>query len=100
MRHLVSIERRATVAGDYDDIPDVWEQHAPAWIDIKPLQGQELLIAQQVQSKMTHRATAPFQAGVTSDMRIKLGTRTLEIDSVINVDERNRQLEFQLVEVT
>ena len=43
---------------------------------------------------MTHRVTIRHRDGVTPKMRLKFGTRILNIRAVINAGERNRTLEL------
>lgn len=66
---------------------------------IEPLRGRELWRVQQVQADVTHKLTGVYVAGVTPKMRIKFKSRYFNIESVINVGERNRVLELMCREV-
>ena len=99
-RHLVSIEHKTREADDFDGKPEAWEMFAKAWCNIRPLRGDELLQAQQVHEKVTHRVTTVWQDGITSEMRIDLNGRKLNIVSAINQFERYRDLEMMCIEVT
>ena len=43
---------------------------------------------------MTHRVTIRHRDAVTAKMRLKFGTRILNIRAVVNPSERNRTLEL------
>ena len=101
MRHLITIEHKTTEAGDFSDTPELWEPFAKIWAMVRPLRGEEILQAQQVHEKVTHKVTSrPWVPGVTNEMRVDLAGRKLNIVSSINVDERNRELELMCVEVS
>lgn len=90
-----------------DDIPDKWETVCLRWCDIKPLTGREYTQAQQVQSTVTHRIRTQYVPDAKSSMRLaKLSgetgepTRLFNVESVVNVDERNRWSEWMCEEVS
>ncbi|MEM8865372.1 MAG: phage head closure protein [Planctomycetota bacterium] len=103
-RHRVTFERENRQGGDFGDGTVSWdaiEKNVPA--SIKPLTGRELIVAQQVQSQLTHRITIRWSeamAKVTTKDRIKYGDRVFNIISRANVDERNIALEFMCTEQT
>ena len=98
-RQLVTIEHKTREADDFDGKPEEWEMFAKAWCNIKPLRGDELLQAQQIHEKVTHRVTTCWQHEITNEMRIDLNGRKLNITSAINVHERYRDLEMMCIEV-
>ncbi|MFH0914831.1 MAG: phage head closure protein [bacterium] len=65
---------------------------ATVWASVKPLLGRELLLAQQMQADVTHHVRMRYIAGVTPKMTGFLGVREFQILSVINPEERNREL--------
>ena len=67
---------------------------ATVWAAIEPLKGSERLRAEQLENPVTHRVSIRHRAGVTPKMRIKFGTRILNIRAVIDPEERNRSLEL------
>ena len=100
MRHLVTIECKDREAGDFDNVPEKWVEFAKDWFLVTPMNGEEILQAQQVHGKVTHKLTCrPWIDGITNKMRVNLNGRILNIVSAINVDERNRTLELMCLEV-
>ena len=101
MKHLITIESKTTESSDFDSVPELWETFTKAWFRVKPLRGEEMLQAQQVNEKVTHKLTTrPWISGVTNEMRADLNGRKLNVVSSINVDERNKELELMCVEVS
>ena len=72
--------------------------------DITPLRGREYEAAQQVQSGITHkirtRMLRATNAPATTAMRLvtKFDSRVFHVQSVLNIGERNRWLEWMCEE--
>lgn len=61
------------------------------WAFIEPLEGSELINAQQMQSDVTHRVSMRYSPEITSRMKLQYGDRTLEVVVPLNIDERNKE---------
>jgi SPP1 family predicted phage head-tail adaptor len=101
LRHRVTIQTAATTAdplrGQASGAPTVLAQNVPAAIE--PLEGRELLEAQQLSAVVSHRVRLRYLAGVTPRSRVLFGARTFEVASVINVEERNVELRLFCQEI-
>lgn len=94
LRHRVTIER-VTVTQDTDGSAiETWTPFATVQASIEPISGREYTAAQSTQAEMTHRIRLRHLPGVTPKMRINYGAHTFDILSVINISERNRELEL------
>lgn len=80
------------------EVSGSWTTFATKWASIHPLTGRELFNAQQVQADVTHKVRMWWLPGVTTDMRLRIvnssPTRYLNIEHVINLRERNEELEL------
>ena len=78
---------------------ETWAKVAETWAAIEPLKGDERWAAAYAQATTTHRVTMrPPGIEITPAHRIIFGSRIFEIESVINVEERNRELVLMCVE--
>ena len=59
---------------------------------VEPLVGREWFANNTTQQRVSHRVRMRYQAGVLPKMRILYDSRVLKIESVINVEERDREL--------
>lgn len=76
-----------------------WSDVLTTWGHVESLRGREYVEAQGVGVDITHRVRIPYRAGVTSGHRLALSDgRMLDIKSVVNIDERNADLELVCVE--
>jgi SPP1 family predicted phage head-tail adaptor len=77
---------------------ETWEDFATVFASVNPISGREYFAAQAAQAATTHHIDMWWISGVTSDMRIKFGKRIFEIESIVNVNELNRELNLLCVE--
>lgn len=79
----------------------VWGTLATRWASVDPVatSGREYLQAAALQSDVTHRVELRYLAAVTPKCRITWGSRTLEIMSVADVEERGRMTVLMCREV-
>ena len=96
LRHLVQIERATETRDAVGGVTQSWAKLDKRWADVKPLAGREFFEAAAINSGLTHQVRIRFFAGITNKDRIAIEnpagtTRYLNIGSVINADERNRE---------
>lgn len=99
LRHWITIQQTSDPENQWGEITDGWTTFAQVWAWVRPLRGEELVKAQQIQATVTDGVRLRHQDGVKPKMRILFGSRVLGILSVINVAERNFQLELLCREV-
>lgn len=68
------------------------------WATVKPLRGREQEEAGRIQPQTAYTVTIRYRKGITPDMLIRYAGKTLEIESVIDVEEAHYMLELQCVE--
>lgn len=82
-----------------------WVTIATPRANIQPLRGQERIEAAQVSAEVSHRVRIRYRATeIRPEMRVRYvdpvrGERILEIVSVVNVSERNREIELMCTEL-
>lgn len=96
-RKAIKIEK-ATDVDAFGGPTQTWSTHVETKAVIEPLRGRELWFARSVNAETTHKVTLRYKPGVTPKMRVIYDSRTLEIESTINVDENNRILELMCKE--
>lgn len=90
LRHRVAVQRAAEgTADDYNQTALTWGTVRSVWASVKPLRGDELVYAQQVNAQVTHEVRMRWLEGLTPKDRLLLGTRVLNVRSVLNTEERN-----------
>ena len=93
LRHRVEIQRFTEKKDEWGNWVEAWETLAIVWAAIEPMKGEEYLAAMAFQSEITHKVTMRyFGEGITTKDLLVFNDRTFEIESIINVEERNREL--------
>ena len=92
LRHRLIVQRpdRTLDAGGGATI--IWTDIATVWGAVEPISGRETIVAERPQATVTHKVRVRYRADVDARMRILFGSRSLNIRSVINQDERGRWL--------
>lgn len=104
LRHRVRIQRPVGTRDDYGEPAHAnadWETVTTAWAAIEPLSGRELWQARQAQARGDIRVRLRHSAdvaGVDSTHRVLFGARALNIDHVLNLGERDREVHLLCVE--
>ncbi len=99
LNKYVRFERK-TAGDDFTGQPATWEEIGHAYAAVEPLTGRERTELQQVRADLSHKVRLRWQQslGLSPADRIIMGDRILEIDSVVNVGERNQWAELTAVE--
>lgn len=74
-----------------------WTTFAEVWGEVTPLSGREYWRAAQVQPDVTHQVTIRYLPNVTTQMRVRRRGETdrfYQIGAVLNIDERNREMQL------
>jgi SPP1 family predicted phage head-tail adaptor len=92
--------QKATEARDTSGgVTKSWATFAQVWAAIDPISGREFLLAKQTNATMSHKVVIRYLDGVVPTMRVSFGGRILNIDSVINTTELNREMVLVCTEV-
>ncbi len=100
-RRVVTLQQPVYASGSTGGDITSWTTVSDGiWAAIVPLSGREFFAtAQSLESKeISHRIGIRYRSGLRPDMRIVYGTRYFDIKSVINIDERNEELELICIE--
>ena len=101
LRKLITIQQQSATNDEYGAQIISWSSFGiDRWADVEPLQGREYFAGHQFQSKIDTKFTLRYVAGVSPKMRILYNSLSYDIESVINVDERNRELQIMCSRIT
>jgi SPP1 family predicted phage head-tail adaptor len=69
------------------------------WANVMPMTGREYEESQKIRAETTYRITTRYFPHITTDMKILYKSKTFDIVSVLNIEERNTQLQLVCWEV-
>lgn len=100
LKHQITIQQPTRTSDGMGGFTQVWNTFATVRAAVEPLRGKEQFEHQQIQSSITHRIRIRYRSGITPKMRIQFeGTRYFHIHSVINIEERDREMQLMCEEV-
>lgn len=97
LRHRAVLQQQVNTTDSFGQQALTWTTLATIWCQISPISGREALLAQQVQSEITHQITCRYRPEfavpkTVATYRLLFGSRAFNITSSINKDERNREI--------
>jgi SPP1 family predicted phage head-tail adaptor len=95
LRHIGVIERLVAASPQQDaggEPDESWQTFSTVRCAMEPLQGRELVAAQQTESETTGRVRMRYLSGVTTKMRFKFEGRYFDILAVVDTRERHREM--------
>jgi len=98
LRKRITIQKKSVTKNSYGEEVITWVTHCQAWAQIEPLTGREFLESRQIQAEGMVRVTMRYQSGIAPEMRVLFGTRTFNIQAVVHVEERGREIQLMCVE--
>lgn len=84
--------------GDPQEREQDWQDVATLWGNLEPLTGREFFSSDVRIGEVTHVVRIRHRAGIVPKMRLKMRGRVFQIEAVVNVNERDRELELYAFE--
>jgi len=99
LRHRITLQQKTTSLFNYGATTETWAALDTVWAGIEALTGREFFSSQQTVAQADYRITLRYRSGITSAMRAVEGTRTFDIQTVLDPDGRRRELVLMVKEV-
>jgi len=99
LRERVSLERWSATSDPRWGAGGGWVTFDTVWAGIAPRAATEVIEAKsQQQTQITHDVVMRYRPDVDGTVRLRWGSRVLEIVSVLDVEARGRELNIEVVE--
>jgi SPP1 family predicted phage head-tail adaptor len=85
-------EDQGTTQDAYGAVTADWNTVARRWAEVVPLSGRELEVARAQAPTADHRVTLRHWPDLKPHHRVKFGDKYFAINSVLNTDQRDREL--------
>lgn len=97
-RNPITIESTSELNDAYGEPDKTWSTFATTWAAIEPQIGKEFFDASQVNAELVTRFRLRYHAGITPAMRVVYNSRNFNIESIVNINERNIELILTCIE--
>ena len=98
LRHRVTIQSRTVAADTVGHPVETWATLASVSADILPMGGAEPFHSDQFDARVSHDITIRYRTDVTPNMRVVWGSKTLDVEAVMDPDGRRRSLRILALE--
>jgi SPP1 family predicted phage head-tail adaptor len=98
LRHQIVIQNMIESHNSYAEVETSWVDYATVYAAIEPIQGREFFAALQVNAETTVRIRIRYLSGVTKKSRVTFEGRIYNIQSIIDADERHREMQLMCSE--
>lgn len=98
LRHRVTIQQETQTEPGDGTVSREWTPLETVWASVEPLRGRELIEAQQLSGRISHRIRLRGYDGLTRKHRISFDGRTFGIEAVLSRDERGIEQELMCIE--
>ena len=95
----ITIEQVTETRDSYGAVVEAWGVFAVVNASVSPLVGREYIAAKQISADVTHKIRLRYLSGITPKMRISWDGRIFDIESILNVDECNREMVIMAREI-
>jgi SPP1 family predicted phage head-tail adaptor len=99
LRYRIIVQKRSITRDEEGDINETWSDVVTTWASIKPIQGREYFSALAVNAEKNIRFVIRYRLGITQEMRILYNGQIFDIQSIVDIEERHRELEIVCKEV-
>lgn len=97
-RHRVTINEKNVTQNATGEETISWALVGEYWASVEPLLGREFVEMRQAQAEITHRIRMRPQSGLHPAMQAVFDGREMDILSVIEVNERGREMHLMCKE--
>ena len=94
MKQRVSIQSQSTTLDGYGEPANTWTTDSTVWASIIPLSGTEQQVAEGTTGIISHRVVMRYNTDASPQKRLLFGAKVLGIESVINTNEADIELQL------
>ncbi len=98
LRHRLSLQSPTFTNTSVGTITTTWGTAATIWGSVEPLRGREFYDSALINSDITSRIVVRYTSDIEPNYKIVFGTRTFLIVSIIDIDERNKEMDLMVTE--
>lgn len=99
MRHRITfLKPTGSILNDFGETVPDYQEYRTVWAYVAPKTGREYDEAQKIRSETTYNIITRYHDGITANMKIQYKQQIFNIISVLNVGERNEELQIVATE--
>ena len=98
LRHRITIQEQTETVDAIGGYSASWSDYHECWAAVWPIKSVETSDAMKLENQITHQIRIRYVSGITTKHRIIFGSRTFQIVSARNWEERNIYIDLMTTE--
>lgn len=99
LRHRIIFQDQTESKNNFGEVENSWNDVFETWASIQTISGKEQFLSNQNYSTLSHKVRVRYSVLIDSKQRILFNDRVFKILSVLNIFEKNQELEILCEEV-
>lgn len=99
LRQRVTIQEKVVTQNEFGEEVITWTDYLTVWAAVEPLRGREFIEQAMAGAEITTRIVTRWHPGIRPEMRALHENYIYDIQAVIRVDERHREVQLLCREV-
>uniref|UniRef100_A0A6M3JUE2 Putative head-tail joining protein n=1 Tax=viral metagenome TaxID=1070528 RepID=A0A6M3JUE2_9ZZZZ len=96
----ITIQAFTATQDEYGGQVQTWTDVCGKWARVEPLNGREYFASQLLVNKIDTRFTIRYREGLKTNMRVVYNSEDYNIQSIINMEEKNREMQLMCMRIT
>lgn len=92
LRQTIGIKSPVKAKNNLGEALNAWTPFATAWSEAKPISSSKRFISNHLKTEVNFQFRMRYMDGINHQMKVFYNGREFDIDSVLNVGERNEEL--------
>jgi len=92
LRNYIEIQQKIMVEDINLELIESWPSFTHCWAEILPLVGREYYASRQTLSEVSAKIRMRYISGITTKMRVIDGLKVYDIEAVIDVENKHKEL--------
>ena len=94
LRHRVTFQQRQATKNKYGEEITTWKHVAIIWAAVEPLKGREFFEAQRNNLESIVKVVIRYRPGIETTLRLEHNGINYDIQSIINPEMKNKELQL------
>lgn len=99
LRHRVTFQEKDVSRNDFNEEVITWDDYVTVWGSVEDLSGREFLQRDRAGAEVTTRVRIRYRDDLVEEMRAVWGSRTFDVEAILDPTGRGRELEIMCREL-
>lgn len=100
LRKRITIQSASSARDNFGAVENTWSDVGSRWASVEPLSAGEFEVSGQTVNRKEIKFVMRYTTSITAQMRLVFDNENYNIESIININQRNRELELLCTRIT